>query len=314
MPPYTPYVDPDTGISRMFIPSKTKDNQILLLNDPEYRNRIKAATGGNESLRKAWLEGDWNIIAGAFFDCWSTARHVIRPFQVPDHWAKFISGDWGSAKPFSFGWWAVVTDDYRTEEGLTLPRGCLVRYREWYGMARGANNQPLFNTGLKLTAEDVGLELATRQQNDKNLTVGVIDPAAFANHGGPSIAERLILASKNKVQVRRADNTRIPQRGSMSGWDQMRARLMGEDEDRPMIVCFSTCHDSIRTIPLMQHDESNIEDVNTDGEDHAADDWRYACMSRPWIKPNEIAQAPRFPTDLTINEIIKRHGRRNQDN
>jgi hypothetical protein len=52
----------------------------------------------------------------------------------------------------------------------------------------------------------------------------------------------------------------------------------------PMIYCFSTCVDSIRTIPTLQHDPNRAEDVNTESEDHAADDWRYACMSRPWIK------------------------------
>ena len=51
---FAPYLDPDTGFVRMFIPSKTADNQILLQADPHYRNRIKAATGGNDALRKAW--------------------------------------------------------------------------------------------------------------------------------------------------------------------------------------------------------------------------------------------------------------------
>jgi hypothetical protein len=26
-----------------------------------------------------------------------------------------------------------------------------------------------------------------------------------------------------------------------------------------------------------------MEDVNTESEDHAADEWRYACMSRPFV-------------------------------
>jgi hypothetical protein len=63
----------------------------------------------------------------------------------------------------------------------------------------------------------------------------------------------------------------------------MRARLVGDSEGRPMIVCFETCLDSIRTIPALQHDAARPEDLDTTGEDHAGDDWRYACMSRPWI-------------------------------
>jgi hypothetical protein len=72
-------------------------------------------------------------------------------------------------------------------------------------------------------------------------------------------------------------------RGAMGGWDQMRGRLVGLD-GVPMIYCFSTCADSIRTIPVLQHDPGRAEDLDTKSEDHAADDWRYACMSRPWIK------------------------------
>jgi hypothetical protein len=72
----------------------------------------------------------------------------------------------------------------------------------------------------------------------------------------------------------------------MGGWDQVRSRLVGAD-DRPMIYCFSTCTASITTIPTLQHDQSKPEDVDTEGEDHAGDEWRYACMSRPFSPPAE---------------------------
>ena len=49
-------------------------------------------------------------------------------------------------------------------------------------------------------------------------------------------------------------------------------------------VLLSTCLDSIRTLPAMQHDQARPEDMDSNLEDHAADEWRYACMSRPWIK------------------------------
>jgi hypothetical protein len=64
------------------------------------------------------------------------------------------------------------------------------------------------------------------------------------------------------VPFRRADNARVPQRGAMGGWDQMRGRMLGESE-RPMIYCFSTCVDSIRTIPALQHDKDRPEDLDT---------------------------------------------------
>ncbi len=312
VPPYMPYMDPDSGFTRMFIPSKTSDNVILLTNDPKYRDRIKAATGGNEALRKAWLEGDWDIVAGAFFDCWDKARHVVKPFDIPDHWPRFRSGDWGSARPFSFGWWAVVADDYRTGT-ITLPRGCLVRYREWYGCARDGSGRQLYNTGVKMDADKVGEQLLWREQREK-VGVGVLDPAAFSHDGGPSIAERMIAGSGGKVQWTRADNTRVGKRGAMGGWDAVRARLVGESPDRPMMVFFDTCTDAIRTLPSLQHDPNRIEDVDTEGEDHAGDDIRYACNSRPWLPPISAAEPPKYEHQLSFNEIRDLQRRRREAN
>ena len=282
-PPYVPYVDPDSGLTRMYIPSHLSDNQILLLNDPDYRQRIKAATAGNDALRKAWLDGDWNIVAGAFFNCWNSNRHIVHPFEIPAHWLRFRSGDWGSARPFSFGWWAVVSEDYETVDGQLLPRGCLVRYREWYGVQTDESGQIQANTGLKLVAEDVGKKIAKMEQGEE-IKYGVLDPSAFSQDGGPSLSERIFVGSGRKVTFRRADNTRVARGGAMGGWDQLRSRLIGDDDGNPMVVCFSTCYNSIRTIPVLQHDKDRLEDIDSGSEDHAGDDWRYAVMSRPWVK------------------------------
>lgn len=51
-----------------------------------------------------------------------------------------------------------------------------------------------------------------------------------------------------------------------------------------MIYFFSTCRDTIRTLPALQHDQTKAEDVDTESEDHAPDEVRYACMSRPYVK------------------------------
>jgi hypothetical protein len=272
------------GMRRQFIPAQLDDNPSMTVDDPGYEGRLEGL--GSEQLVKAMRWGDWDVIEGAFFDCWNARRHVIRPFEVPKDWGRFRSGDWGSAHPFSFGWWAIVSDAYKTECGIWLPRGCLVRYREYYGMLPGKPN-----VGLKLPAEKVGAEIWKREQDDPKLSYGVLDPAAFAEDGGPSIEERIRNGSDRKIFFNRADNKRVPQRGAMGGWDQMRGRMIGEAEDRPMIVCFSTCMDSIRTIPALQHDQAKPEDLDTDGEDHSADEWRYACMSRPWLPPSKAPPA-----------------------
>lgn len=296
---YTPILDEETGMERIFIPAKLTDNAALMRNDPGYAGRLKGLGG---QLAKAMLDGDWDVVEGAFFDCWSSARHVIRPFEIPKEWARFMSGDWGSAKPFSFGWWAVVQDDYRTAEGVLLPRGCILRYREWYGCKPG---EP--NTGLKMPAELVGRGLVERmggvfsegaleKRPTERITYGKLDPAAFSSDGGPSIAERLHKGAHHVLHFTGADNARVAGRGAMGGWDQMRARMMGDGDGNPMIATFSTCTDSIRTIPALQHDKTKPEDVDTDGEDHAGDDWRYACMSRPWVKapPEEKKPMDRY--------------------
>jgi hypothetical protein len=295
------------------IPSRITNNRILLNRDPGYVDRLHLV--GSAQLVKAWLLGDWTAIEGAFFDCWSE-RNVVPPFAIPPEWVRFRSGDWGSYSPFSFGWWAVAQDDWPSGNaendgrslpkvhrgGATLPRGALVRYREWYGSTDPASG----GKGLKLTAEQVADGLIEREKDEK-LAYGVLDPSTFKVDGGPSIAERINrkLTAKKLASFRAADNTRVntrdskDKRGPMNGWDQMRARIVGQLDDKgrptgvPMIYCFSTCTASIRTIPVLQHDPARPEDLDTESEDHAADDWRYACSSRPWTRTVKEPDAPR---------------------
>ena len=291
---YEPIRDPETGTDRIFIPARLGDNAILLKNDPGYEGRLKGLPG---VLVKAMLEGDWNIVEGCFFDNWS-ARNIIRPFAIPEDWLKFRSLDWGSARPFSVGWWAVVQDAVEVESQggtLVLPRGALVRYREWYGCA----GEP--NTGVKLPAEEVARGILQRQGGER-IEYGVADPSIFASDGGPSIAERMF---RNRITWRRADNTRVARKGALGGWDQLRARISG-GEDGPMLVAFTTCRDFLRTLPVLQHDPIRAEDVDTKAEDHAADEARYACMSRPWLKdpapPKDTGPKPLV--QMTYDEII----------
>lgn len=290
------FKDPFTGetvsLDRVFIPSRLSDNKYL---GGKYVAGLHMS--GSAELVRAWLEGDWNVVAGAFFAEFGP-QHIVRAHELPKHWTRFRSMDWGSAKPFSVGWWAVSDGTLSA-----YPRGALVRYREWYGMQPG---QP--NVGLKLHAEAVGKGIAERETGDE-ITYGVIDPAAFAENGGPSIGERIVKGSGTtdngldyRVSFRPADNTRVGPRGAMVGWDQMRARLVGEDE-RPMAYTFDTCRDSIRTIPALQHDPTRAEDVDTDGEDHAADEWRYAFMSRPMMTDAPNQPKPRFREFTGINGV-----------
>jgi hypothetical protein len=254
-----------------YIPSRVQDNQLLLQADPGYIQRLHLV--GSPELVRAWLQGDWTVTLGAYFPEFSLDRHVVAPIELPAHWHRFRAMDWGSARPFSVGWYAVATGDVLPQ----FPRGSLLRYREWCG----STGQP--NVGLKLTAEEVAAGILQREQNDMpsdRRMIGYLDPAAFAQDGGPSLAERMARVGCHFVA---ADNKRIGDLGRAGGWDEVRSRLRGDGE-KPALLIFSTCKDLIRTLPALQHDRSRPEDVDTEAEDHAADELRYACMSRPYVR------------------------------
>jgi hypothetical protein len=68
-----------------------------------------------------------------------------------------------------------------------------------------------------------------------------------------------------------------------------------------MLFVFSTCRDFVRTLPALQHDPDRSEDLDTGGEDHAADAARYACMSRPYVALPVVSPPPRDRWDVTVN-------------
>ncbi len=276
------------ALDRLFIPARLADNPALLANDPGYVARLQLC--GSAELVRAWLEGDWTITEGAFFDKWS-ARNVVAPFRVPDDWTRFRAFDWGYASPFSVGWWAIASDDYRAPDGKLIPRGAMVRYREWYGLGARAGE------GLRLTAELVAAGIAGRERGE-TMAFGAADPSIFREDGGPSIGERM---RRVGVWFRPADNTRVGKAGALSGWDQMRARIAGPEGGAeggaPMLYVFDTCRDFIRTVPILQHDPDRPEDLDTSAEDHIADETRYACLSRPLIaRPVDPAARARAET------------------
>lgn len=254
---------------RIFIPSRVTDNQLLIKNDPGYLANL--ATSGSKALVRAWLLGDWQSPVGAFFVEFSRHRHVL-PARfaslIPKNALRFGSFDWGYASPFSFGMWAVSDGTWG------LPRGALVRYKEWYG----STGQP--NEGLRLDAAMVARGIRNRIGSDP-LQYIAADPSVFKRDGGPSIAETFAV---EEVYLRRADNNRV------TGWDKVRQHLNGQLGEQssdvlapPLLYIFDNCPDSIRTLESVPSDTDKPDDVDTKAEDHAADDIRYGVMSRPWI-------------------------------
>lgn len=278
-------------LDRVFIPSKLSDNMLLIRNDPTYILRLRQS--GSAALVQAWLEGNWDIIDGAFFDEWDESRHVLSSHIVLPHlrpdWLRFRAFDWGSYRPFSAGWYTVPSEDTRIGD-LLLPKGSMIKYREWYG-SQGPNK------GLKMTADLVAQGIVQREQGER-IRYGVADPAIYIRDGGPSIGETMSL---HRCNWRRADNKR------KAGAEMLRQRLVGADGN-PMLYFLDCCEDSIRTIPTLQHDDHDPEDVDTEAEDHAYDETRYAVMSRPWIpRPTTapVASLPKLPNQHTINDLIE---------
>jgi hypothetical protein len=285
------------SISRVFIPSKISDNRLLMMNDPTYVLRLKQT--GSEALVKAWLQGDWDAVDGAFFDEWDDAKHVL-PMEwmdaIPRNALKFCAFDWGSAKPFSVGWYVVSDGTWG------LPENALLKYREWYG-SKGPN------VGIKMQNDMIAKGILEREKEDKakgwKTTYRVGDPAVHIRSGGPSINEQMAVAG---VSWLAADNKRVP------GHEMMHARLKGKD-GRPDLYFLECCEDSIRTIPFLEHDEKDSEDIDSEMEDHAYDETRYAVMSRPWNPRATVSvgmQYPKLPGEMTINELIAARTRKRQ--
>jgi len=271
---------------RVYIPSRVSDNPFL---GPDYVANLVLSGAGSPALVKAWLEGDWNAIEGAFFPEWSNALHVLEPFEMPKHWTRFRAIDWGTARPFCVGWYAIASDDI-AHNGKIIPRGAIVRYREWYGARKDAGNVTIPNEGLRLPARDVASQVVKMSDGEK-IAYTVIDPATFANTGGQTIAEAFHV---HGVPVHRADNTRVAKAGAMSGWNNCRSRLVG-DGTTPTFYVFSSCRDFIRTVPVLQNDRLRPEDVDTDAEDHAADEWRYALNTRPYLGKEDAKPVRKIP-------------------
>ena len=281
-------------LDRVFIPSKLGDNAMLMQNDPTYVLRLQQS--GSAALVKAWLEGDWSIIDGAYFDEWDPGKHILHHswlYRIPKNAMKFRAMDWGSAKPFSVGWYAL------SDGSWGLPNGALVKFQEWYGAKAP-------NVGLKMVVAAVAKgivggmldgEQVRGRDGDHRISYSVADPSIFISDGGPSKAETFAL---HGCPWRAADNKRLP------GWEALRNRLRG-DSGVPMLYFLEDCEDTIRTLPVLQHDETDPEDLDTEGEDHAADETRYAVMSRPWIPKGALpppSVLPKLPQQMTMNEMI----------
>lgn len=261
------YEDGEDPNDYEFIQALVQDNLALMESQPDYVKQLEALP---PKIREAWLNGSWDVYEGQYFEEFADRpehymdrqwTHVIEPFEIPDSWTIYRGFDWGYNHPFSCGWWAIDHD------------GVMYRILELYGCTKTPNE------GVKWIPSQVfkeihRIECEHRWLKGKKIT-GIADPAIWNAEYGESIAET---AAKHMVYFNNGDHERL------AGWMQMHYRMAFDDNGYPMMYIFKNCKGFIRTIPQLMYDEHRVEDIDTDGEDHIADETRYVCMSRP-IKP-----------------------------
>lgn len=275
MPPNTPYefkttvVDPDgkkieVRRKRIYIPAKVFDNKILLRNDPNYIANLAMLP---EAERNALLYGSWDSFSGQVFTEWRDNpdgygtrqwTHVIEPFDIPRHWRRYRSFDFGYAKPFAVQWWAVDTD------------GKVYLYRQLYG----CTDTP--NTGVKWEPRQIAKEIRKieAEQEKGNHIIGVADPSIWDESRGAD-GTVINMMEAEGVYFDKGKNDRI------SGKMQVHYRLAFDDKGYPMMYVFNTCRQFIRTLPNLVYDTVRVEDIDTDTEDHDYDAARYFLMENP---------------------------------
>ena len=260
------------GMLRQFIPAKLADNPFLTKDDPTYADRLRGL--GTDSLVKAMLDGNWDIMAGQAYEKLRPETHKIDPFDPPEDWMVFGSFDWGSSRPFSYGLWAVSNGE-PLEDGRRYQKGAMLRFKEWYGYT----GKP--NEGQRLEVLEVAKGILS-VENDIKPAYRIADSSMWDVDGGPSIAERF---QTHKVAMRPAPKGK----GSRhNGFVEVRNRIKGNDEG-PMLYATSNCYAGFwRTMTELVLDEHQhgiqSEQVDTDQEDHVSDEVTYACMSRPWMR------------------------------
>ena len=255
---------------RIFVPASVFDNKILMNNSPEY---LASLAQMPEAERNALLYGDWDSFSGQVFTEWRNnpegyesrrGTHVISPFRIPDSWKIYRGFDFGYSKPFSVGWYAIDHD------------GRMYRIRELYGCT-GTPNE-----GVKWDVQKIAQKIAEIEKTDENIKFkhvnGIADPSIFEESRGESIAEMM---EREGIYFDRGDNTRL------AGKMQMHNRLVFDENGIPMLYVFDTCKHFIRTIPELVYDQTDVEDIDTDGEDHIYDECRYVAMEHPINPPKK---------------------------
>ena len=256
----------DVGESRVYIPSFLKDNKILCDNDPKYVRKLMSIR--DPMLRRAWLDGDWDVYIGQAF-LLSPTHHIIKPIPIPDQAPLYMTFDWGYSAPFSVGWWWVDGE------------GRIYRFAEWYGFDEQANE------GLRLVDSKMAEGIVQREKDlgiwGKKIT-RLCDPTCMnkkpdykGGGQGPSTAHEF---AKLGILMRPGD----PSRKLKIRQFRERLSIPEDPKQRPMMQIYDTCRHFIATIPSLCMDDYDPEDIDSDQHDH--------CFTGDTLVDTDVGQVP----------------------
>lgn len=275
----------NTEPPRRAICSRLSENLVSIANDPKYIDRIVSSAGFDQNRLKAWRDGDWNVAGnGVFDDVWTAAKDfcVWPDFIVPESWKIYSAFDWGSARPFSCGWYAVSDGcnvSFPDGSKHSTLKGDLFRVGELYGCVP---NRP--NEGLRLPVSEIARRIKNYETSHgwaKRVRRGpadssIFDPARSADI--PSIADDF---SKAGITWEPADKSPYSR---VQGVEQVRKLLGatipvdGERLEPGLFIC-ECCVNWLRTVPQLPRDPKEPNDVlkSETIEDHCIDETRYFC-------------------------------------
>lgn len=275
---YDPKTKEDRTVTRtqVTIFGSYKENPYL---SAEYIAGLMEET--DENILKAWLNGDWDIVAGgALDDKWRKKIHVVPRFRVPKNWHIDRAFDWGSSHPFSVGWFAESNgEEIKLDDGRVIawPRGTLIQINEWYGTKELGTN-----IGLKLGAKAIAQGIKEREiQMMQEGWISKQPSAGPADNQINNVNERETetiakMMSDKGIRWTASDKAKGSRK---NGLQLIRDRLENTiTNEGPGLVFMHNCVASISTIPSLPRDEKEPDDVDTKAEDHAYDMLRYRVL------------------------------------
>ena len=247
----------------MFIPAFLEDNAIGVSQDPDYETRLMKR---DPTLARALRFGDWSVFSGQAIREFNKSIHVCKPFEIPSHWLRWRSVDWGFAMPWSVHWFAMDPDKRR-----------LFVYRE------------LYKTGI--TDPQQARMIRETSGPEEMFTFTFADPSMWSRKSDTDqVKTTNDVYAQNGVLLARADNDH---RSKLSKCHTVLKLL---PDGLPNVQIFDgMCPNLVRTLPALMSDPKNPEDILEGQEEHAFDSFTYGLTNWRDPFPQVTTRKPKPP-------------------